>query len=186
MKTRTGVLNTLLSGVVLAGVALTSGAQAAPITYEGMLTRNVVEFGQVEPEPIPGVGTFGDWWFFNARAGDQITVTGRRLERALDPAFDLYFGFGDTDLLQFVDFGDDELEPLTIMGPFGDPQVTFTAIRSGTYSVHLWSFLSDNPGPDGVYDYLIFITPASVPEPAMLGLFGAGLLSVGMARRRRK
>lgn len=186
MKARTGFLGALLSGVVLAGLALSGAARADLIPYEGVLTLDNPDFGQVEPG-----SDFGDWWFFTATAGERITITGRRLEAALDPAFDLYFGFGDTDLLEFVGFADDELPPFIAPGPFGDPQLTFTAAQTGTYSIHLWSFASDDPGPDGFYDYLIALTPAPVPEPAMFGLFGAGLAGLGLAgrglaRRRRK
>lgn len=184
MKIRTGLSNTLLSGLsgaVLAGLAFAGSAQAAPILYEGALSIGETVFGQIGPSPE------GDWWSFDAAAGQTLVLTGHRLEAALDPGFELYFGFGDTDDLLALGSADDSIPPFPgLEGPFLDPQLAFLAPFTGTYSVFFTSIISADPGPDGVYEYQLSLALAEVPESAAITLLGAGLLGAGLARRRQR
>lgn len=166
---------------ILGGFLFSGGAHAAPIAYEGELLLGETVVDQVNQD-----SSEGDWWSFEAVAGQTYVLTGHRLEAALDPAFDLYFGFGDTDDLVEIGFADDDIPTLPgLEGPFSDPQLIFTAEFTGTYSLYFWSFLSDDPGQDGVYDYQLSFATFDVPEPAALGLLGLGLLGLGALRRRR-
>lgn len=61
--------------------------------------------------------------------------------------------------------------------PFTDPPFDLPG-KSTTHDVSHYSIVKRyNPKPEE--------PPVGVPEPAMLGLFGLGLMGVGMARRRR-
>lgn len=172
--------NYWVATVAAAGIFLSGGAHAVPIVYEGEISVGETVVDQVNP----GLAE-SDWWYFNAVAGQTYRITGHRLEAALDPAFALYFGFGDTDDLFFLGLADDEIPPPPgLEGPFGDPQLIFTAEFTGIYTIEFLSFGSDGPGPDGVFDYQLSLT--AIPEPASLGLLGLGMLGLGALGRRGK
>lgn len=158
----------------------TKPAISAPITYEGELFDGITSFGEISDSD-------SDWWFFDANAGDVISLAVNRLENNLDPAMNLYFGFGDTLNLSQVAYADDNLAELPgLEGPFADPIINYTIATTGTYSANVWDFLS---GPGAPFDYQITLNganPIDVPEPSIFALFGLGLIGLGFARKNRK
>src|SRR4051794_31314926 len=123
-----------LSKAVVAALTLLAAsiAQSVPIRYEGAIappattvTGSVGGFGYVRQ-----VASDVDFWSFAGNAGDTVSIQGLRVDAALDPTLDLYFGITTADDslfrtgqawggLQFLATSDDVIDPPA--GPFGDP-----------------------------------------------------------------
>lgn len=161
---RTGAV----AATVLAGLQL--DAAADPITYDGTLLNGVTALGDIGPGD-PDNALQADYWRFWATAGDNITVTTRRVDGAYDPFQHVFGGIyvdttdlgltnGTNDLANgtnHLGFGDDEL-PAAVSGPFGDPETMFIAAVTGWYTVAVTEFLSGAlPTDDEDYDYGITV-----------------------------
>jgi len=167
-------------------------ASAVPIVYADVLSDGVLVTGSISQpngDPFNPVGAV--YYAFYANAGASVTVTGRRLSGPYDMFFWVLQGlFADTDVfggnlssLGYIAFGDDELPP-NIPGPFGDPQVSFTAPATGYYTVAVTNLASDGTPP---YDFNLVatgISTAAIPEPATTVLAAVGLLVLALTRRK--
>lgn len=125
-------------------------------------------------------------WSLFVNAGDNVTVTARRLN-PLDiwaVAFATPDGTGGE-----IAAGDDELPPYA-GGSFGDPQFHFTAATTGQYSIGVFlccyydagvqnSYFVNAQGATGIPD-------ATVPLPGTVALIGLGLAGIGYTRRKQK
>src|SRR4029077_19381093 len=109
-------------------------ASALPITYN-TLHNDVTASAALKPKQWIFWAATLDYWRFYGDAGDTVTITGRRLDAALDPAFYLFRGeYADTlqvaGLIQHgqqIGFADDELPanvgaPGSGKPPGGDPK----------------------------------------------------------------
>jgi len=201
MKTHFLAFNSFL---LVAGIGVASIASAVPVVYEpgGPLLPGVTRVGAIGDPSLTG-SPFDDFWNFSGVQGQQITLTGNRLDPGLDLAMRLYLGAGnDTNLLTLLTFADDNYPELPgFAGPFADPQIIFTLPATGMYTVQMWDFLSTPVPPNTLRCYQLTLDgeptaqvsscAGRVPEPGSLSLFGialAGLFRVmgrGVARSRR-
>jgi len=183
----------LLSFVVVCG--LTAPAGAVPIVYSGTLANGVPVTGvnnqtaANESNPVGAV-----YYSFFATAGSSVNIFGDRLSGHYDMSFWVFRGtYADTTDFgssfpgaqgaNFIAFGDDQ-DPPNIPGPFGDPNVTFTAPVTGFYTVAVTNFLS-NAGPPNPFS-LQANGVANAPEPATLTVFGVLAVGAFGVRRRLK
>lgn len=173
-----------------AALAISFLAHGAPIRYEGMITPPITTVtGTVGGfDFIRQVASGVDFWSFMGRGGNTVSIRGTRLDAALDPALDLYFGTTSADDslfrtgqswggLQFLASADDEIESL--VGPFGDPFLTFVLPFTGLYTIAFGGAGSDGEGP---YPYSLQVLV--VPEPTTILLLVAGVAAVWIRSRR--
>ncbi len=147
MKTRCLTLNFFL---LVAGIGVASIGSAVPVVYEpgGPLLPGVTRVGAIGDPSLTG-SPFDDFWDFSGVQGQQIKLTGNRLDPGLDLAMRLYLGVGnDTSLLTFLTSADDNYPELPgFDGPFADPQIIFTLRVTGMYTVQMWDFFSTPVAP---------------------------------------
>jgi hypothetical protein len=170
-------------------------AEAVPIVYLGTLQSGV----PVSDSVVSGSDNplTADYWQFTLAQDALVTITGHRLEAALDPAFYLFRGtFADTDefggslgsgSIAELAFADDNIPELPgLDGPFSDPFVSIQ-LPAGTYTVAFVGFTSG--------EYCLELNgPADscgqqqVPAPATLLLLGlgAGISGIGGLMQYRR
>ena len=185
--------NKIILTIGAAALALfTISASAVPIVYNDDLSDGVEEFGLVANDSLDTVASL-DYWSFSASAGDMITITARRTEGEMDPAFLVWLGlFADTDDLGMSAFvADDEL-PAAIAGEFGDPEWMFTVAADGDFTIgvgdHSGSGVPCTGGSSTfLCEYRIIVVSGAtqVPEPGSLALFGLAMIGAAGARRKR-
>ena len=165
---------TLITGVV-------NKAEAVSINYR-TLDLDRPQTGTVAPGNNIFNSAGWDYFQFSGQQGESRTVTVRRTDRGLDPAFAIWEGlasdtsefpsiFNNGNTLRQVTFADDEIET---SGPFGDPTSSFTLPSTGNYTLGITSFASDNSSEPFAY---------KVPEPlTILGSLTA--IGVGALLKR--
>jgi hypothetical protein len=172
-----------------------TAAHSVQVRYEGTIatplttvTGSIGGFGYIRE-----VAAEVDFWSFTGIAGNRVAIRGTRLDSALDPTLDLYFGITTADEslfrtgqswggLQFLASSDDVIDAPT--GPFGDPFISsFTLPATGNYTIAIGGSASSDEGP---YRYSLSVEPTqTVREPASwaMMMLGFGLLG-GLLRHR--
>jgi hypothetical protein len=195
-----------VSAAILLGLQL--DAAADPVVYDGTLVSGVTTPGEIgqNPEAGPQDPEYADYWLFWATAGDNVTVTVRRVDGELDPVLFVYdkdfvyttgLGLsGGTDHLRdgthLIGWVDDSLPP-AVPGPWRDADFSFTAYVTGWHTAAVAEYASWSLPADGDYDYTIRVDGAtrqrgggsSVPEPALLAFLACGICGVALSRRRK-
>lgn len=165
---------------------------AVPIIYTATLYGGIPVIGSIsQPNDEPSNPVGAVYYSFYANAGASVTVTGARLSGPYDMSFYILEGlYSDTDVfngdlssLGYIGAGDDDLPP-NIPGPYGDPQVSFSAPSTGFYTVAVTNYASNGTPP---YDFRLTaagISEAAIPEPGTWTLAALGLLALFSRRRR--
>ncbi len=168
----------LLAAIVTAvGVATGNVQQAEAVS----INFRTLEVNEPQVGSVPSgnnVDNSANWEYFrfSGEQGESRTVTVRRIDQGLDPAFAVWEGlasdtaefssiFNDGNTLRQIAFADDEIGT---PGPFGDPRSRFLLPSTGDYTLGVTSFLSEDSSEPFAY---------RVPEP--LTLLGS-LAAIGM------
>lgn len=186
LRRRARGVRAALAAVAAAGALAATSASAAPLTYAGHLANGVTAIGSVDADTGPWDGAAGwQFWTFDAKLFDQVTITVERLDGALDPVIGVWFG-QETDTSAYFDMGsdslastwmglgDDELAAF-VPGAGGDARVQFTSLFTGRFVVAVADHAL-TPGGTAAMDYRITM---AVPEPATYLQLAAGLLMMG-------
>jgi len=188
-------LKAIFAGVILSVSCL---ANAGIITYSGDLTDGSLQTsGGLE---YLDYQLFDTWdvdhlWTFDVNAGDNVTITARRLTD-FDTVMLIWEGtetdtsaitsWGtDTLNMTLIGYADDELSPNipSVIGCCGDPQYNGVAATTATWTVGVFA-LGGQQGVEHFYNVQATGSSVSVPEPSTLAIFALGM--IGLASRRFK
>jgi hypothetical protein len=192
----------------LLGLLCAAPAFSNPIFYEGTLDFGPV-FGSVNGANancgLCGYGSIDalDFWSFTGIAGQQIIITGTRLDANLDLAFAVYQGITAVDdsvrigLPIFADPGPLGLPILAVGdddipypgGPYGDPRVALILPATGQYTVAVSGGIGILGDPASAY--ILALEPGELlveeaPEPSTILLLVTGLAAAAGIRARKR
>jgi hypothetical protein len=178
---------------VVAAAAFAQDVSATPISgdlsaggnYAGLVTSSNawITSSAIDGEMV-------NFWTFNAHAGDALSlfVTSPAIEFGLS----LYQGIVDHTELLFAgfnnagDFGDNVFVTGTnpVTGAVGTSLLDVLLPVTGLYTIAVGG--EQGLSYDGQFAYSLQADFVRVPEPATLGVFGLGMLTIlGMRRRLR-
>lgn len=183
----------ILSALSCASLASAQFSSLGDLTFSGAS-------GQFPTGLTGGINDSSTWhlWTFNANAGDMINVAVSRVGPSLDPMSATFVGNLDGQAysvgvplwdtatlaaqlgLPLAGSGDDDVDD-SYGGPWGDPNYSFVASATGTYSILVGSYASLTTGEQR---YDITVTGSTwVPAPGAMAVLGLGGL---VASRRRR
>jgi len=165
----------MTTAFVILGLAGTTSAQTVEILADLTTGDPVMGDFPIDLEGGEDLPMTWDFYELAVEAGDLVRIEVDRLTDSLDPISAAFFGDVDGQPLPpdgtfvldaadalpftFVESGDDDDPPATGAGPFGDPNYSFVATETGTYTIIVASFSSD----PGVLEYEVTATVGSAP-----------------------
>lgn len=148
---------------------IASAAASSEITYLGQLCDGHGYDGLANFHTAFDAALW-NYYYFDASAGDPVTIEVHRTSTAMDPAMVLFFGttdhsdglsiYGSTQPgMTFIHNWDDEIEPPHFPSPPGnwdDPQMwKYSLPDDGRYTLAVYDAEGYGPGPQVPYDILV-------------------------------